>query len=281
MSLRLAHISDLHFSALCLNPLQIFSKRWIGNLNCFLNRKKTFHSEQAYELIPVFQTLNLDAVLITGDLTTTSHPKEFSKAKHFIETLRSAGLQVIVIPGNHDHYTKNAYRRLDFYRFFDNYPLSAELKTQKTACIQLGKGWSLLALDCACATPLFASHGVFSETIEENLERLCHALPPGEKVILINHFPFFETQKDKSLHRSEQLCALIRRTPQIKLYLHGHTHRHIIADLRQSALPIIVDSGCSVHKKSATWNCIDIGEKGCDITVYNKTHKGQQTHFVW
>jgi 3',5'-cyclic AMP phosphodiesterase CpdA len=281
MFLRLAHISDLHFSQLCLSPLQVFSKRWIGNLNCFLNRKKSFHSEQIYDLIPLFQTLNLDAVLITGDLTTTSHPKEFSKAKQFVDALRSAGLQVILIPGNHDHYTQRAYRRLDFYRVFAGYPLSTELKEQKAARIALGKGWSLLALDCACATPLFASHGVFSEEIEENLERLCRTLPLDEKVILINHFPFFEMQKDKSLHRSEQLCALVRRTPQIKLYLHGHTHRHIIADLRQSALPIIIDSGCSVHKECATWNCIDIGNEGCDITVYNKTQKGHQAHFVW
>lgn len=278
---RFAHISDLHFSHLSFNPLQIFSKRWVGNLNLFLNRKKKFDSAQPYALIPLFQTLKLDAILITGDLTTTAHPKEFAKAKNYVEALRSAGLEALLIPGNHDHYTKRAYKRLDFYQVFNDCALCADLKEQKLAKQNLSNSWSLIALDCSCATSLFSSHGVFSEEIEQRLETLCSTLASTEKVILINHFPFFEVEKGKSLQRSEQLLALIQRYPQIKLYLHGHTHRHIIADLRNSALPIVLDSGCTAYKSGATWNLIDITEQGCDITAYTEINPGHEVHFGW
>lgn len=279
--LRFAHISDLHFSHFSLNPLQIFSKRWVGNLNLFLNRKKKFDPATPYALIPLFQTLKLDAVLITGDLTSTTHPKELTKAKEYVQALRSAGLEVILIPGNHDHYTKSAYNRLDFYRVFNDHALSASLKEQRLGKLDLGNNWSLIALDCACATPLFSSHGVFSQEMEQRLQQLFSTLSSREKVILMNHFPFFEMERKKSLERSKQLFTLIQRYPQIKLYLHGHTHRHIIADLRKSALPIIADSGCTAYRPCPTWNLIDIREQGCDITVYKEIQRGREVRFEW
>ena len=50
--LRIAHISDLHFAKLSLNPFQIFSKRFIGNANSLLSRKKVFIPAQALRSPP-------------------------------------------------------------------------------------------------------------------------------------------------------------------------------------------------------------------------------------
>ncbi|MFI0478727.1 MAG: hypothetical protein ACH349_06395, partial [Candidatus Rhabdochlamydia sp.] len=66
---------------------------------------------------------------------------------------------------------------------------------------------------------------------------------------------------EKGLKRSEALCDLIKKFPQVNLYLHGHTHRHCIADLRQSGLPIILDSGSIIEKKTGSWNLIELHEK--------------------
>lgn len=142
--MRLAHISDLHFSHLSFHPGQFFSKRWIGNLNLLINRKKVFAHNSLYTLIPLFQELNVDGVLLTGDLTTTSHPKEFRQAKHFVDALTEAGLKVYLIPGNHDHYTCAAYKRLDFYQHFDfsgfEDPLhNYKLKEDKVTAVPLKK----------------------------------------------------------------------------------------------------------------------------------------------
>jgi len=292
---RFAHISDLHFSRISYNPTQFFSKRWVGNLNLLLNRKKHFHHAHLQTLIPLFQELKVDAVLVTGDLTTTSQKHEFDMAKTFISSLTEAHLKTFIIPGNHDHYTRDAYQNLEFYRHFDNVyrsddPMSFfKLKEDKVSAAHLGKDWWLFAIDCVQATSLFSSHGVFTEEVQGNLEHALSFIPSDQKVILLNHFPFFETENKKNLHRANALKALLQRFPQIKLYLHGHTHRHIIADLRPSGLPIVLDSGCIAQKKEGTWNLIDITDEGCDVTVYKiaKTDASPvwelQSHsnFIW
>jgi DNA repair exonuclease SbcCD nuclease subunit len=292
---RFAHISDLHFSRIFFNPAQFFSKRWIGNLNLLLNRKKNFNHADLYTLIPLFQELQVDTVLLTGDLTTTSHYKEFEMAKKYVDALAEAGLKVFLIPGNHDHYTRAAYQNLEFYRYFNSTfrssdPLSFfSLKEDKIAATYLGKEWWLMAIDCAEATSLFSSHGVFTEHVQRNLEHALSFLSSDQKVILINHFPLFEADKKKSLYRCEELRDILQRFPQIKLYLHGHTHRHIIADLRPSQLPIIVDSGSRAQKQGATWNLIDIAEEGCAIAMYKKCTpcsselwtRQSPLHFTW
>lgn len=272
---RFAHISDLHFSCLFFSPLQFFSKRWIGNFNLLINRKKKFNPAHLYTLIPLFQELQLDGVLLTGDLTTTSHAREFEMAKKFVDALIKAGLNVFLIPGNHDHYTRSAYKKRQFYSYFN--PVHAKdpmsffkLQDDKVSVIHLGKNWWLLALDSAEPTSLFSSHGVFSEQVQKNLEHALSLIPSNHKALLINHFPLFEIENKKSLHRCEELRDVLRRYPQVKLYLHGHTHRHIVADLRPSQLPIVADSGSTGQKKEASWNLIDITEQGCEIAVYKK-----------
>jgi hypothetical protein len=59
----------------------------------------------------------------------------------------------------------------------------------------------------------------------------------------------------------------------VKLFLHGHSHRQCIADLRSSNLPIILDSGSTAQKHNGTWNLIDITPSGCDIEVYKNTYE--------
>ncbi len=290
---RFAHISDLHFSRLFFSPTQFFSKRWVGNLNQLVNRKKKFEHSPLYALIPLFQELKVNAVLLTGDLTTTSHEEEFEMAKKYIDALAEAGLKVFIIPGNHDHYTRSAYRNLDFYRYFNilhspDDPMSFfKLKEDKVCATHLGKDWWLFALDSAQATSLFSSHGIFSEQVQRNLEHALSFLPPDQKVIMLNHFPFFDADNKKTLLRADELRTILQRFPQIKLYLHGHTHRHILADLRPSQLPIVIDSGSTAQKKEGTWNLIDITEDGCDISVYKKGksdlpwERQSESNFVW
>ncbi|KKL46931.1 hypothetical protein LCGC14_2340670 [marine sediment metagenome] len=90
---KIAQISDLHFSKFSFKLKDIFSKRFIGMINLLVNRKKSYVSLHLKKLPEVFSTLNLDYVFISGDLTSTSLPKEFEKAKtyfqFFIESIRT------------------------------------------------------------------------------------------------------------------------------------------------------------------------------------------------
>ncbi len=284
---RFAHISDLHFYNLSWNPSQFFSKRWLGNLNLSLVRKHTFYPEGLTSLIPVFQEKRIDAVLITGDLTSTSHEKEFQLAKQFIDQLQSEKFKVFTLPGNHDHYTKNAYKNKLFYKYFDTHytsssdPVSSlSLKDDGIAASPMGHGWWLFALDTALATSLLSSNGYFSSELQQKLETALNDLPQDHNVILLNHFPLFANESPrKSLIRREALQNILERFPKIKLFLHGHTHRHCIADLRASHLPLILDSGSTAQKNGATWNLIDIYPQGCEVEVF--TNNRQNGHVSW
>lgn len=276
---RLAHISDLHFSKLTWNPSQLFCKRWLGNLNLAFARKHTFDPEGLTSLFPLFREQNVDAVLITGDLTSTSHKKEFLLAQQFIASLREQKFKVFALPGNHDHYTRQAYKNKLFYDFFESIYTpttdsisSLSLKEDGLSTSYLGHGWWLFALDTALATSLFSSNGYFSADLEQKLDKALGDLPRDHQVILINHFPLFSNDSPrKSLLRREALQKLLERSPKIKLFLHGHTHRHCIADLRCSQLPIILDSGSTAQKAKGSWNLIDITPHGCDIEVFKNS----------
>jgi 3',5'-cyclic AMP phosphodiesterase CpdA len=277
---RLAHISDLHFSKLTWNLLQFFSKRWLGNLNLLLKRKHTFNPDSLTTLLPIFHERKIDAVLITGDLTSTSHEREFLMARQFIESLEQEKFKVFTLPGNHDQYTKKAHRKQLFYQFFNTTyasstdPLTAlSLKEDGLTTAYFGHRWWLIGLDTAIATSLISSNGYFSPELEQKLEKALKEIPEGHRVILINHFPIFSNESPrKSLIRKDALKKQIERFPKIKLFLHGHTHRHCIADLRSSNLPIFLDSGSTAQKEGGTWNLIEISASSCEVEVFKNTN---------
>ncbi len=269
---RIAHLSDLHFGKVTLNPLQFFSKRWLGNFNLFFVRKSRFFSEQLNTLPALFKELGVDHIIISGDLTTTSRHKEFMLALDFISRLKEeTQKEVTVVPGNHDHYTQGAFREKRFYHYFGSPQLKEDgVEAQKIPGTPL---W-IVALDTSLATSWVSSEGCFSEMLEKNLHEALLQIPKEDQVILVNHFPLFDYDAPrKKLIRCQALQKLLRKFPQVKFYLNGHTHRHSLADLRADELPIILDSGCAVEKTSATWNLLDISSEGCKVTVY--THKNE------
>lgn len=280
--MRLAHISDLHFAKATCNPSQFFSKRWLGNLNLILFRKREFLPDHLFSLPALFKQLKVDLVIITGDLTTTSRSQEFEAALNFTREIEKEGISVLTLPGNHDQYTKSAYKQKLFYQFFPS-----DLKEQGIAVKPLANKWQIISLDMAVATSLASSRGLFSEQLEKKLEETLARIPQDASLILTGHFPFFHPDSPRrALIRGEALGKIMQRFPQIKFYLHGHTHRHTIADLRSSGFPIILDSGSATHVQVGTWNLIDINDKGCEIEMYKRENSApweasQKLAFKW
>ncbi len=276
--MKIAHLSDLHFSKISLHPSQFFSKRWIGNLNLLCSRKKNFADTQIFSLIPLFQELKIDYVLITGDLSTTSLEGEFERASQFIEALKEKGIKVLVLPGNHDHYTKKAYSEKVFYNYFPaNFSpelLDIDLRKEGITLKSLQPGWWLVALDTALATSLISSRGCFSPQLEKHLHEVLARIPREDRVLLANHFPLFQSDGPrKALKRADALQKSLKGFPNIKFYLHGHTHRHSIADLRVQRLPIVLDSGSAAHRTQGYWNLLHIDEQRCLVDVFHHKEK--------
>lgn len=282
--MRFAHISDLHFGSTTLSPFQFFSKRWLGNFNYLLKRKKHFCYNRLIELIDLFKANEITHIIITGDLSVTSRRKEFKMAKRFLDLLKKEGFVVFTIPGNHDNYTKASYRRKRFYRFFEPHfhqECPYNLRDHKVSYTKLKEGLWLMGLDTAVATSWISSEGYFSPKAEENLEKALKEIPKTDRIILINHYPFFQNDpKKKQLVRAPLLKKLIGKFPNIFLYLHGHTHRQIVADLRGSDLPIISDSGSTPLIKDGACHLFSFEDNQIQLDVfrYNDNWNKSESH---
>lgn len=265
--LKLVQISDFHFTKITWNPLKLFSKRLLGNLNWVFARKGSFSNVHLKALPDFLKTLQPDHILLGGDFTTSSLPSEFALAQEFVEKLPAPW---IAVPGNHDRYTFSACKNKEFYTHFPN-RLEAKysLKEHRVEAHKLSSDWWLIALDTARATHFHSSSGLFSEASEEILKTLLAEIPSNAKILLFNHYPFFQNDSPRrSLERGKALEAILKKDPRIKAYLHGHTHRHTIADLQPSQFPVILDGGCSGNIEKGSWNLLEIDEDGIAIDVY-------------
>ena len=84
------------------------------------------------------------------------------------------------------------------------------------------------------------------------------------------------------LERAEQAATLeqLLARHRVRLYLHGHTHRHILANLQPSGLPVILDSGCCAQK-NGTWNLLTIDENGIQVDVYKYKTLSHSRKIAW
>lgn len=283
--MRIVQISDVHFTHSCFNPLRLCSKRFLGLVNWLLFRKPTFESKSLKELPDLWKSLSVDMVLVGGDLTTTALPSEFEEARQYFNRCSQPTL---FIPGNHDHYTRGAYRKRRFYNEFTNRGAleGFSLTKEGVEVHRMASGWWCIALDTARPTSLLSSNGYFTPKVEQYLLAALSLIPKSDRVLLLNHFPFF--QNDFPHHRmirGERLREILENHPNIFLYLHGHTHRHTIADLQSSSLPLVLDSGCPVQKHRGSWNLIDLTNSGCTVQPYrwneDRWSKGEKQEIQW
>jgi 3',5'-cyclic AMP phosphodiesterase CpdA len=280
--MKLAQISDFHYTTLCFNPFRLFPKRIFSHIHWLLHRKDEFSTNQLESLPSLFEELNVDLVLLGGDFTSSALPNEFSLAKHFVDKISKP---FIAIPGNHDFYTFASKRNNTYYQYFKNKTSSTvSLLEHGLEAQKISPHWWVISLNTA-APRLFSSKGLFTIKLSEELEKILQSLPDKDNVILFNHYPFLEQEDPKrGLEGSDLLEQLIRRNPKIRLYLQGHTHRSCIADLRGCGLPIILDSGSCGNKKNGSWNLIDLEDTKCRITPYqwqSAWKKKETKEFIW
>lgn len=274
--LRIAHLSDPHFSQITYHPSQLFSKRLIGNLNLLLFRKRSYQTEHLWHLPDLLETLNIEALFITGDFSSTSLDAEFAMGKRLVEAFRERQLSTYVLPGNHDCYTREAQCLKRYYHFFP----SEELLEKRVEHFHLGKGWWYIGLDCALATPLFCAYGCFFEKTEAYLEQVLKSIPASDRVIVGNHFPLFpEGRPQRDLKRAHALQEMLKAFPQVKLYLHGHDHTHYVIDRQKEGYPLVLNSGSCAHRPDGTFYTIDLFDDECLVQrlVLNK----EQSSFSW
>ena len=220
----LIHITDVHFWKVVKNPLLLMNKRFWGNLTVALRRRHHFLMERAESHADAVAATGVKNVLLTGDFASTSTDDEFKRAIQFVEGLRSRGLALFVLPGNHDVYTFRAARTRRFERYFQEFLPSGGYP----AHVNLPGGTDLILVPTVCPRH-FSTRGYISSEEIENVGRRLESC--GTHAIVAAHYPLihetrtYQSRRFRRLENAERLRRVLGESGKRIVCVGGHVHR--------------------------------------------------------
>lgn len=242
------HVADIHFWQLVWQPWRLLSKRFIGNLNVVLRRRRRYAMALAEAHGRQLAALGVPFVLMTGDFTSTAMKGEFERARAFVDALASAGLGVAVLPGNHDVYTLGALRTDRCRRYLGAY------MPGRYPSMRVLPGGVALVLAPTVRPSLWHSRGrIGPEDIAETAE-LVRTAPEGP-VVVAAHYPVLEETSSyrspwgRGLAHAEELRRALGETGRRILYAAGHVHRFSLT--RDAEFPALLHltTGAFIEKR--------------------------------
>ncbi len=259
--IRFAHLSDWHATTLSgVSPKLIRGKRISGWVSWKLKRR---HYHQAAILEAAqrdVRSLDVDRILVTGDLTHISLPSEFRRAAEQLRDLGSPD-EVFLIPGNHDCYVPvpakdgwdhwAAYLRGDSEAYADPEiasllaPLPKEGEApsyEEFPTLRVHGRLATIGLCSAIPTSVFRAGGMLGPTQLERLEGVLTLLKSRGlcRVVMIHHPVAMHGEPERrALWDGEALREVLARAGA-ELVLHGHKHRRLVNWVDGPSAPIPV-----------------------------------------
>ena len=221
----LLHISDLHFWEVVYNPLHLMNKRLLGNMNVYLHRRHEFVMHRAEEFADQVALTGVKTVVLTGDFTSTSTHAEYEMGQAFVEGLAHRGLQIILMPGNHDVYTFESVRQRRFAHYFGQYLPEKGYPHLFT----LPGGTSLIVVPTVTANFMSSKGRIKRREIKAAVELLGQTAPGP--VLVAGHYPVlhktygYDTSPGRQLRNAGLLRDALGQSGREILYLAGHVHR--------------------------------------------------------
>jgi 3',5'-cyclic AMP phosphodiesterase CpdA len=221
--MRLALIGDVHFCRLAVAPWRLFNKRILAMLNLWVNPWRKMDASLAAAVVDRARDIDPQMVLCSGDLSTTALEGEFEDAAGALRPIMD-GRAAVVVPGNHDRYTRGAARGRVLERYFPDvvpghFPMLRRLTDR----------WQLLAIDSAAPRAITSRGHVGAAQIAEASEQLA-TLEAGKNLVVLCHYPIARPPgvHESWGHRLDDEMELRRLISEFRgrvLYLHGHIHR--------------------------------------------------------
>lgn len=194
---RIAHLSDIHFGA--------NDPRIVDAATAWLEERRP------------------DLVVISGDFTQRARVDQFRAASAWLNRLRSAGLKLLVVPGNHDVPLYDVVRRfmapLDRYKRYISSDLCPFYEDAEVAILGLNTARSLTIKD-----------GRINHDQMEILRQRLAAVAPDKTRILVTHHPLFAMPIGRGGELSEAVgqhedAIQAAREAGVHLALAGHFHQ--------------------------------------------------------
>ncbi len=249
--MRILHFSDPHF-ALTLQEMpwhKWLGKRGVGALNLLRGRGKRFddthHKIKALERFKKDQ--NIDLTLCTGDVSSLGLDFELENASRLLEELAKPIERFIIIPGNHDIYSKDVIRGDHFYKFFGKYmqsDLSQYCIDKPYPIVRLFDNVAIIALNSAKPNPLpWRSDGHIPPIQLKALKEILQdPILKNRWIFVMTHYaPRRENgTPDTPHHGLKNANKLLEACRPIKkgAILHGHIHHTYRLSLAKEGLDI-------------------------------------------
>ena len=244
--MRIGHISDLHILDLDKpRPLRFLNKRLVGGLNLLLNRSNAHSREVVEQALHKLESLDVDHIVISGDLTNLALESEFAAAAEVVRSINGAPGRVSIVPGNHDYYTPGAARTGRFEKFFSEF-LKSDLPQY-----QLDSGYpfchlrddvAIIGLNSGIATPwLFATGRVGDEELAAASRLFQDPEVRSRFKIVVVHHPLLPDENhtiqfNRRLINDDEVLEVVR-TNDVDLVMHGHTHYFSILQVPKLGTP--------------------------------------------
>ncbi len=167
---------------------------------------------------------DVDAVLITGDVTDNGRPDEYAE---LATMLRRMPKPVFVIPGNHDR-RENMIAHLPGTRSSDGFVQYAidEFPVRFVMLDTVAPGYG---------------HGELCEARLAWLDRTLAAAPDKPTIVGMHHPPFvcgIGHMDQINLRQSREFAAIIARHPQVLRIICGHHHRPVVTHVAHAICSI-------------------------------------------
>jgi 3',5'-cyclic AMP phosphodiesterase CpdA len=251
--MKLLHISDIHLYALEICPSQFLTKKLFTNVNHLFHRAFVHTHTPLYELIEAIDDFEIESVIVSGDCTTTASKKEFALVKDLFEKIKQTGTKIYALPGNHDYEENEGFNTLS---------TCSTVAINGLTHVELSDSVDLILLDTTKNNQYLLAEGHFSHALEASLEKKINSIDSKKTILLANHFALYDYKKGKNLIGRQRLEALVAQYPNIKLYLHGHRHKHQIT---QNENLTVVDAGCICKKAEPSACLIDLKESSIEL----------------
>lgn len=194
---RIAHLSDLHFGA--HDPVIVAAtEAWL------LERRP-------------------ELVIISGDFTQRARVAQYREAGAYVQRLRSAGLRVLAVPGNHDVPLYDVMRRfaapLERYKRYIDDDLCPWFENDEVAVLGINTARSLTIKD-----------GRINQDQMAMLQDRFSAVPAAKTRILVTHHPLYAMPigegdgLTEAVGRHESAVEAVCNAG-VHLALAGHFHR--------------------------------------------------------
>ncbi|RLB65833.1 MAG: metallophosphoesterase [Deltaproteobacteria bacterium] len=236
----IAHLSDLHLFALAeLTARRLLNKRFTGWVNIKL-RRGIAHQRWAVEAVASeVRKLDVDHVVITGDVTGLALEREFEQVQSFLrQDLAMSADRVSMVPGNHDTYTRGAYRDRRFEGHFGEH-ITSDLPgasgvpgLDRYPFVRLRGPVAIIGLSTALPRPPLVASGHLGKPQRMALHSLlAHDQVRRRTPVILQHHPWHnpasraKTALEGLTDAADELLVLDQLDRG--LLLHGHLHKRV------------------------------------------------------